>query len=254
MTIWRPACPCDAGCLPSIVDRVGVWRQSARVLAAAGVLVLAALRPSAAPRWARAMLRALGIRWSVIGAPIRPGALLAGNHVSWLDIVVMLGIGDNVRMVAKREVGDWPVIGGLARACGTVFVDRSRPRTLPGTVDAVAGALRAGYTMQVFPEGTTTCGAHPVGWRPAFLQAAIDAGAPIQRFTLLFSNASAAFVADESLLTSLRRVIATRNLTIAVLIDEPQPTNANRRALAKRLSPRIRHAQASPIANAESYL
>ncbi len=210
-------------------------------LAAAGVLVLAALRPSAAPRWARAMLRAMGVRWSVIGAPIRPGALLAGNHVSWLDIVVMMGSGNGVRMVAKKEVGDWPIIGRLAKACGTVFVDRSRPRTLPATVAAVAGGLREGVSMQVFPEGTTTCGAHPVRWRPAFLQAAIDAGAPIQRFTLLYSSASAAFVDDESLLGSLRRVLAHRNLSIVVLIDEPQPADTSRRALARRLSPRNRY-------------
>ena len=93
--------------------------------------------------------------------------------------------------------------------------------------------------IQVFPEGTTTCGAHPVRWRPAFLQAALDAGAPVQRFTLLFSTQKAAFVADESLLTSLWRVLRLRGLSVTVLMDEAQPVGtANRRELAARLSPK----------------
>lgn len=184
------------------------------------------------------MLRALGVRWSVIGAPIQAGALVVGNHVSWLDILLMMAFGQGMRPVAKTEVGRWPVIGRLARACGTIFVDRSRPRSLPVTVAEVAQALRDGSPVQVFPEGTTTCGAHPVRWRPAFLQAAIDAGAPIQRFTLLLSTSSAAFVDDETLMTSLRRVIAMRSLSVVVLVDEPQPPLANRRAMAVRLSPR----------------
>jgi hypothetical protein len=141
-------------------------------------------------------------------------------------------------MVAKAEVGSWPVIGALARASGAIFVDRARPLMLPRTVAQVAEALRSGDTVQVFPEGTTTCGAHPARWRPAFLQAALDAGAPVQRFTLVFSTQKAAFVADESLLTSLWRVLRLRGLSVTVLMDEAQPVGtANRRELAARLSP-----------------
>jgi 1-acyl-sn-glycerol-3-phosphate acyltransferase len=220
---------------------VGGLTVLGRFLRAAFVMLVGILRPSKSARLARKLLRALGIRWSVVGAPIRPGVLLAGNHVSWLDIVVMMALTGGtrrIRMVSKVEVGAWPVIGRLARACGTIFVDRSRPLTLPATVAEVTAALRAGDAVQVFPEGTTTCGTHPARWRPAFLQAAIDAGAPVQRFTLLFSTPAAAFVEDESLLVSLRRVLRLRGLSITVLVDEPQPAAGPRRELARRLSPR----------------
>ena len=107
------------------------------------------------------------------------------------------------------------------------------------TVAQVADALRSGDSVQVFPEGTTTCGAHPARWRPAFLQAALDAGAPVQRFTLLFSTQRAAFVDEETLLTSLWRVLRLRGLSITVLVDEAKPTGAaNRKELAARLSPK----------------
>ncbi|HEX6686218.1 MAG TPA: lysophospholipid acyltransferase family protein [Candidatus Limnocylindrales bacterium] len=251
--LWRPACPCDAACLAANGSKAHPLVQLGRWLRAAAVLLVAAVRlardpdPGRAPVLARALLAALGIRWAVIGAPVARGALLAGNHVSWLDILLMMamdttsgsGSGSRpLRLVAKAEVGSWPVIGRLARACGTIFVDRSRPRSLPGTVSEVRTALLDGYPVQVFPEGTTTCGAHPAPWRPAFLQAALDAGAPVQRFTLIFSDSAAAFVADESLLTSLRRVIALRALSITVLVDEASPVAGDRRRLARRLSPR----------------
>jgi 1-acyl-sn-glycerol-3-phosphate acyltransferase len=236
--LWRPPCPCDTSCIPGRDRRVGGWTVLGRLLRAAAVMLVGITRPAKSARLARKLLRAFGIRWSVVGAPIQPGALLAGNHVSWLDIVVMMAVNDRIRMVSKVEVGAWPVIGRLARERRTIFVDRSRPLSLPATVAEVTHALRSGDTVQVFPEGTTTCGAHPARWRPAFLQAAIDADAPVQRFTLLFSTPAAAFVDEETLLVSLRRVLRLRALSITVLVDEPQPAAGPRRELARRLSPR----------------
>src|SRR5256885_6424524 len=57
----------------------------------------------------------------------------------------------SVRMVAKREMGDWPVIGGIARRSGALFVDRAGLRGLRATVAATADALRAGADVAVFP-------------------------------------------------------------------------------------------------------
>ena len=249
--LWRPECPCDESCLSAggpharahSLVRAGRWVRGFWALLIGGLALAFTKKPGRARATARALLAALGIRWAVIGAPVRGGALLAGNHVSWLDILIMMALENSdrdrpLRLVAKAEVGSWPLIGSLSRLCGTIFVDRAKPRTLPETVAEVRSALSDGYPVQVFPEGTTTCGAHPVPWRPAFLQAALDAGAPVQRFTLLYSSADAAFIGDETLLSSLRRVVALRNLSITVLVDEPVPVSGDRRRLARRLSPR----------------
>jgi 1-acyl-sn-glycerol-3-phosphate acyltransferase len=222
-----------------------------RALAGGLVLLLGVVLPWRADLLARALLRALGIRLRVTGAPIAAGALLVGNHVSWLDIVVMTalsGPGGRLRMIAKTEVGQWPVIGRIARRQRTIFVDRARPRALPGTVAQVAAALRAGHAVQVFPEGTTTCGPHPTMWRAAFLQAAIDAEAPVQTFTLRYAHPAAGFVGDDTLVESLRRVLAARGLVASVLLGTPRPADAPRRDLAARLS----HADLHPTAPAET--
>ena len=51
--------------------------------------------------------------------------LLVCNHLSYLDIVVLSSIRPCI-FVAKRDVAAWPLFGWLARAAGTIFVDRER--------------------------------------------------------------------------------------------------------------------------------
>jgi len=153
--------------------------------------------------------------------------------------------------VAKREVRRWPVIGVLASAAGTVFVDRARPKSLPGTVTAVAAALRGGAVVAAFPEGTTACGRAAGRFRPALLQAAADAGAPVQPVALSYRWADgrrttvAAFLGADSLLRSVRRVVAAPGLTVGVRLTPalfPAP-GASRRVLARAAEAAVRVAE-----------
>jgi 1-acyl-sn-glycerol-3-phosphate acyltransferase len=213
------------------------------------------------------VLRALGIRVTRrgtfpvfttargTGRPAPRGTLVVANHVSWLDIVVFLaisqpgaarpgrgrGAGPRVRLVAKSEVRDWPVIGQVARYTGTIFLDRSRPRALPGAVDQARAALAAGDVVAVFPEGTTSCGRATGPFRPAFFQAALDAGVPVTPVTLRFRGpdgrpgTEAAFLGEETLVASLRRILAARGLRIDLACAaalHPDPA-ASRRILAQ---------------------
>jgi 1-acyl-sn-glycerol-3-phosphate acyltransferase len=162
------------------------------------------------------------------------------NHVSWLDIVVLIAAGRS-RIVAKTEVRGWPVIGRIARYTGTIFVDRSRPLTLPASVAEVREALSAGDAVSVFPEGTTSCGRTVRRFRPAFFQAAVDTGAPVVPATLRFAVAgagrtsAAAFIGEDTLLDSIRRIVRVRGLTISAgygTTIHPAP-GATRGALAR---------------------
>ena len=91
------------------------------------------------------------------GVGRRDGVLVVANHLSWIDVLALAAVAP-VRPLAKREVGEWPFIGRLARRAGALFVDRAGLRALPGTVAELAAALRAGDAVAVFPEGTTWCG------------------------------------------------------------------------------------------------
>jgi 1-acyl-sn-glycerol-3-phosphate acyltransferase len=218
-----------------------VVRYLARLVGAACVLAFCAVapkRPAVVRAGARALLAVLGVQLRVRGKA-RPGLLVA-NHVSWVDIVVLMGLDGGVRLVAKREVGAWPVIGQLARRQEAVFVDRGAPRALPATVARAAAALRSGATVAVFPEATTSCGGCPTPMRPAFFQAAIDAGVAVTPLSLSFSIAGerssvAAFVGDDTLIASVRRLARAKGLTLTVTAAAPlfPDAGADRRALAR---------------------
>jgi len=156
--------------------------------------------------------------------------------------VLALGAVRAVRMLAKREVRDWPVIGRLAARSGALFVDRAGLRTLPATVAAIADALRSGAVVGVFPEGTTWCGAAAGPFRRAAFQAAIEADVPVRPVALVLRHPDgspardAAFVGDQTLWDSLCRVLRLRGLVceLTVLPAIPAGCAADRRELARR--------------------
>jgi 1-acyl-sn-glycerol-3-phosphate acyltransferase len=188
---WTPASPCTPGCLPTgDHPRAGRVRVAARLAGLAVVLLAAvAAAPLLPARWpracSRAALRAAGVELRVTGGGPLAGALVVANHVSWIDVLALQAVAP-VRMLAKREVRSWPLLGGLAERTGAVFVDRSGLRALPATVAATAAALRAADTVGVFPEGTTWCGGAAGPFRRAAFQAAIDAGAPVRPVAVVF--------------------------------------------------------------------
>jgi len=244
--LWQPRSRCDVGCLPTpgttprVLPPVLLWRVAALIaVVLAGAAMLPPL-PRLMPNFARAVLWCLGVRLSIRGQLPTRQALIVANHVSWMDILVMLA-ATPARLVAKHEVRDWPLIGAPATAVGTIFIDRSRPRTLPVTVANAADALRAGDVVAVFPEGTTGCGRSAGRFRPALFQAALDAGAPVVPVSLRFhltdgeGTTAAAFLGEETLLTSLRRVLAVRGLVVSVVAGAAVHSTAgmDRRTLAR---------------------
>ncbi|MEU0559788.1 lysophospholipid acyltransferase family protein [Dactylosporangium sp. NPDC006015] len=251
-SLWLPRSTCDVSCLPARSDEhVPVATMVKRIVVTGSVVLLGvlavpllALLPqrhliAVQRRLARAVLAGLGISHRAVGRVPQSGALLVANHVSWLDVVVILAHAP-AKLLAKREVRQWPLIGRLAATLGTVFVDRSRPKTLPATVGRISTELAAGGVVAVFPEGTTWCGRMGGTFRPAMFQAAVDAAAPVVPVRLTFAQNGtpttvAAFIGDETLATSLRRVVAARGLSIELKAHAklyPEPTSS-RRVLAR---------------------
>jgi len=193
----------------------------------------------------RGMLRAFGVRLDIRGgadfltAPAGRGALVVNNHISWLDIVAINALRP-MRALAKKEIAGWPVLGGLVRRGGSIFLDRERLTTLPATMAELAGALRSGALVSVTPEGTTWCGLASGPFTTATFQAAIAGGVPVRPIALRYRLADGretsrpAFIGPESLIASLRRVASLRGLVLEVHIcPEIAPGRAeNRRELA----------------------
>lgn len=108
--------------------------------------------------WHKVALWAIGIRVHVYGeAEMRRPLMVAANHASWLDILVLASVVD-ATFVAKAEVRGWPIFGHLARLQRSIFIRREERRQTREQADEMATRLNAGETVVLFPEGTTTHG------------------------------------------------------------------------------------------------
>ncbi|GAA4674250.1 lysophospholipid acyltransferase family protein [Pseudonocardia yuanmonensis] len=238
---WAPCSPCGPDCLPATGPRAAL-RVALRLTALLALLLVAlpVLLVGPSPRLFRGVLRAAGVRLRVDGTTYGAGGVLVvANHLSWIDVVA-LGAVAPVRMIAKHEVAEWPLIGAIARRTGALFVDRGGLRGLPRVVAGTAEALRAGATVGVFPEGTTWCGSASGPFRRAPFQAALDAGRPVRpvRIELTLPDGrpttAGAFVGDETLWDSLLRVLRLERLDCTLTLLPLLAPEGDRRTLAAR--------------------
>lgn len=125
--------------------------------------------------WHRAACWMLGIRVHVHGQPdSRRPLMLAANHASWKDILILGSITDVV-FIAKTEVRNWPVFGILARLQKTIFVVREDRRRTGDQVGEIARRMADGEVVVLFPEGTTSDGNRLLGVKSSLFGAAAAA-------------------------------------------------------------------------------
>jgi|GEM_PF-1196000 len=108
--------------------------------------------------WARIVLHTFGIRRSEAlesGAAPAGARVIVGNHVSYLDIPVLLA-RSRCLFLAKEEITAWPIMGWIARRSGMVFVKREDLWSRARSVLSIQERLQAGLSIVVFPEGTTS--------------------------------------------------------------------------------------------------
>ena len=134
----------------------------------------------------RAVTRWLDIRVNIIGEPVkdRP-CLIASNHVSWLDITVLSAVTP-LSFIAKQEVNSWPGFGTLARLQRTVFIDRARRQSTGSSRDEMQERLKAGETLVLFAEGTSSDGWGVLPFKSAYFAAAESPNVVVQPVTLAY--------------------------------------------------------------------
>lgn len=136
----------------------------------------------------RGCLMLLGIRLSLRGQRMaRPGAVVS-NHASWIDIFT-LNAAQTGSFVARRDVGNWFGIGILAKATGSLFIERDA-RQAADQISEIAKRLSGGDTLVFFPEGTSTDGLRVLTFKSALFAAMFDGNirdeVPVQPVTLRY--------------------------------------------------------------------
>ena len=178
----------------------------------------------------------IGLKVQVVGkVSDKPATLFLPNHTSWLDILV-LGSVLRASFVSKSEVGQWPVIGFVAKLGRTVFVSRRRTSTVLREADTMRERLQAGDSLILFAEGTSNDGTRVLPFRSAFLAAAADAKA-VQPVSLVYDRLGGlpacrrdrplfAWYGDMDIASHFWRIARRSGARATVLLHEPaDPAN-----------------------------
>ncbi len=205
----------------------------------------AARQQKTVQRWAQQLVRIMGIGLVLHGRAQTGPVLLVSNHISWLDIVV-LHAAQYCRFVSKSELQAWPLVGPLATAAGTLYIERASARDALRVVHHMAERLQAGDVLAVFPEGTTGDGVHVLPFHANLLQAAIAAQVPAQPVGLRFVDAwgqpsfAPCYVGDDSFVGSVWRTLCASGLVAHVAFGAADAAaGRNRRAWAADLRAQV---------------
>ena len=167
--------------------------------------------------------KALGLRFDVRGAenvPREGGALLAFNHVSYVDFILGGYAAQPshrlVRFMAKRELFDHRWAGPLMRSLHHISVDRA-----DGLASYAEGVryLREGEIVGIFPEATISRSFEIKEIKTGATRMAAEAGVPLIPVVLW---------GTQRIKTKGHPQDFSRGKTIAITVGEPQhPSGAS---------------------------
>jgi 1-acyl-sn-glycerol-3-phosphate acyltransferase len=214
------------------------------------------------PHWYhRRVCRLLGIRLHITGAVAqdRP-VLIVSNHTSWLDIPVISAVAP-VSFIAKKEVASWPFVSWLARLQNSVFVDRQRRTKVNETATEIIDRLRAGDSLVLFAEGTSSDGNRVLPFKTSLFAAAKPSRttgedepiAYVQTMGLAYTHlhgvplsradrVHVGWYGDMELAGHLWRLLKAGPLDVRITIGPPVPLAdfADRKALARHSESEVR--------------
>jgi 1-acyl-sn-glycerol-3-phosphate acyltransferase len=206
----------------------------------------------------RLVLRILGVRLKIVGEPAQH-VLIASNHASWLDIPVLSAVTP-LSFIAKWEVNGWPFFGSLARLQRTVFVYRERRHTTGNSRNEIQERLRAGDTLVLFPEGTSSDGVHVLPFKSAFFGSAELPDVSVQPVTVAYTGhrnlpmdrrlrPAYAWYGDMDLPPHLWGALATGPIEVTVICHKPLSIGPgmDRKALARQAESLVRQGLAQAL-------
>jgi 1-acyl-sn-glycerol-3-phosphate acyltransferase len=203
---------------------------AATTMLAAGLRITEVVTRKAIDRtpWARLCFRwacrSLGLNIIQHGSPSDDTVLFVSNHISWSDIPI-LGSLAPIRFLSKAEVGQWPVIGWLARQAGTLFIRRGGGQARR-VRNRIIENLQAGENVLVYPEGTTSAGLTVLPFHGLLLKAAPESRTPVQPVTIAYRRNGrpdhlAPFIGDDAFHCHLLRMLREPSARVDVVFHAP---------------------------------
>lgn len=151
--------------------------------------------------------------------------IFVGNHISFLDIIVLIAVDPRIVFLSKSEVARWPIIGAGAKRIGTVFVNRDCFKSRAKAKIKIAKKIKdssEGICIAGFPSGTTSL-SEDKPWKKGLFEIAQQADVPVQAFRLQYAPLrESAYIDQDNLLLNMARLFKTENKKVILEWGEEQ--------------------------------
>lgn len=147
--------------------------------------------------WAQVIAWGLGMQVKVEGEPPPCPFLLVANHLSYVDIVLLVSQVP-CTFVARADLRDWPLFGPMVPAGGTLFLNRDLKRDIPRVIEQLKVPYEAGVGVVIFPEGSSSKGETVPVFRSSLLEPAARGRFPVYHASIRYETAPGLPSARES--------------------------------------------------------
>lgn len=175
-------------------------------------------------RWSTEILSLFNMKIEVKGMPSvqEMPCILVGNHISYLDIPVLMKSVPDISFVSKKEVKFWPLIGKAAEKVKTIFVDRGNAHSRERAKKQIARALVAEKKkVAIFPSGTTAIRRSSF-WKKGAFEIAEQNHIAVQPFRFRYEPLSAAaYVGRDNFFLHMLGLFKLTEIKVVIEFHEP---------------------------------
>lgn len=138
------------------------------------------------PRWYhRACTKLIGFEVLKRGEVSEDAStLFVTNHSSYIDIIILASLL-KAAFVARKDMGNWPFFGTLARLQNCVFIEREKKRSVDEQANNIQKRLQSGGSIVLFAEGTTSDGNRVLPFKSSLFAAADGTNVRIQPVSIM---------------------------------------------------------------------
>lgn len=158
--------------------------------------------------------------------------LILSNHLSYLDIFILFSEFPASFIASIDEVREMFLLGRVTELSGGYFVERRNRSTLRADIEAIAGILRLGINVVLFPEGTTSTGEGVLPFKTPLVSAAEKAGVEVLPVCIRYTKIDGEdigpdnrdlvyFHGDMEFFSHVGKLLNVKRIDVEVLVLEP---------------------------------
>lgn len=170
--------------------------------------------------WLGWVLQKMGVRIEKHGAPPSGTHIFVGNHRSYLDGVLIMSEVRSLPVV-KAELASWPLIGYGAKLTGIIFVKRESKSSRSATLNAMQESLEMGYSVLVYPEGTTHLNPTTIDFRTGGFNLAAKKEFSIVPMAIDYADLDDAWVGDDTFVPHFIRCFGKKEMLVKIRYGQP---------------------------------